>query len=57
VSSPFLREKNIIDVIKYKWVWLGISMALLVPGIIALIYSSVIYPEHTPLRVGIDNKK
>lgn len=54
MSSPFLREKNIIDVVKYKWLWLGISLLFIIPGIVAMIYSTIIYPTHSPLRLGID---
>ena len=54
MSSPFLREKNIIDVVKFKWLWLGISMLFIIPGIVAMIYSTIIYPTHSPLRLGID---
>lgn len=54
MSSPFLREKNIIDVVKYKWLWLGISLLFIIPGILAMIYSTIIYPTHSPLRLGID---
>ncbi|MFA6989335.1 MAG: protein translocase subunit SecF [Candidatus Gastranaerophilaceae bacterium] len=54
MNSPFLREKNIIDVIKYKWFFIILSAIFIIPGIIAMIYSTVIYPSHTPLRVGID---
>ena len=54
MSSPFLRDKNIIDVVKYKWLWIGISLFLLIPSISAMIYSSVIYKNHAPLKLGID---
>lgn len=54
MAGTFLRDKNIVDVIKFKWLWIGISLVLIVPGIVAMIYSSMIYPNHAPLRVGID---
>jgi len=54
VTSPLLRDKNIIDVVKFKWVWIGISLLLIVPGIIAMIYSTVVYPTHSPLKLGMD---
>ena len=31
-----------------------ISALLLLPGICAMVYSSIIYPTHAPLKVGID---
>lgn len=54
MTNPLLREKNIIDVIKYKWVWIGISLLLIIPGIIAMIYSTITYPTHSPMRLGLD---
>jgi len=43
-----------LDIVKNKILFLCISAVLLFPGIIAMIYSSVTYPTHSPLRVGID---
>jgi len=54
MSNPLLRDKNIIDVVKFKWLWIGISLLLIVPGIVAMIYSTMHYPTHSPLRLGID---
>lgn len=52
MSSPILRDKNIVDVVKYKWVWIGISLFFIIPGIIAMIYSTIVF--HSPLKPGID---
>ena len=46
------NKKYIIDIVKYKWLWLGLTALLLLPGIIAMIYSTVV--NKTPLLVGID---
>ncbi len=54
MSYSVLNTKKIIDVIKYRWVWLALSFVLLVPGIVAMLYSMKVYPTHTPLLVGID---
>ena len=54
MSYSVLNTKKIIDVIKYRWVWLALSFVLLFPGIIAMLYSMKVYPTHTPLLVGID---
>ena len=54
MSYSVLNTKKIIDVVKYRWVWFGLSCLLLLPGIIAMIMSVMQYPTHTPLRVGID---
>ncbi len=54
MSSPFLRDKNIIDVVKYKWLWVAFSAILIVPGIIAMVYSMTTYQTHSPMKLGID---
>ena len=54
MSYSVLNTKKIIDIVKYKWVWMIVSAILLLPGIIGMGYSSVKYQTHTPLLVGID---
>jgi len=54
MANPNFERKNKVDVIKYRWLWLSFSIALIIPSIAIMIYSMVIYPNHTPLRVGID---
>lgn len=54
MSETILHHKKIIDVVKYRWVWFTLSLLLVVPGIIAMIYSVVTYPTHYPVKVGID---
>ena len=49
-----MENKHLINIEKYKWVWFILSAILLLPGIVAMIYSSIIYPNHMPLKVGID---
>lgn len=49
-----IGNKRLVHVVKYRWWWMALTTLLLVPGIIAMIYSSVIYPNHAPLKVGID---
>lgn len=43
-----------LDIVKNKFIFLAISAILLLPGIVAMIYSMVTYDTHTPIRVGID---
>ena len=43
-----------LDIVKHKFIYLAISAILLIPGIIAMIYSMVVYDTHTPVKVGID---
>lgn len=47
-------NKHLIDIVKYRFWWFALSAVLIVPGIVAMIYSSVTYPTHAPLKVGID---
>ena len=47
-------RKNTVHVVKFRWVWMILSAILLIPGIIAMIYSSVTYANHSPMKVGID---
>lgn len=47
-------NKPLIDIVRYRFWWFALSALLIVPGIIAMIYSSIIYPNHAPLKVGID---
>ncbi len=49
-----LGTKHKVHVVKYRWLWMLLSAILLIPGIVALIYSSVTYDNHAPLKVGID---
>ena len=50
----FNFNKNGIHVVKYRALWMCLSAILLIPGIIAMIYSMINYPTHSPVRVGID---
>lgn len=54
MSYSVLNTKKVIDVIKYRWIWLTLSAILLLPGIFAMFWSVKVYPTHTPLLVGID---
>ena len=43
-----------LNIAKHKFIYIAISVLLMLPGIVAMIYSSITYPTHTPLKVGID---
>ncbi len=43
-----------LNIVKYRFLFLAISAILLLPGIIAMVYSTMTYPTHTPMKVGID---
>ena len=48
------NKKHLVHVVKFRWLWMGFSALLLIPGIIAMIYLTVTLDNHTPLKVGID---
>lgn len=50
----FKFKKNGVHVVKYRVLWMCLSALLLIPGIIAMIYSMITYPTHSPMKVGID---
>ncbi len=50
----FNFKKNGVHVVKYRVLWMCVSALLLIPGIIAMIYSMITYPTHSPVKVGID---
>ena len=50
----FALKKHVVHVVKYRMWWMVLSACLLLPGICAMIYSSVVYDNHAPLNVGID---
>ena len=43
-----------LDIVKNRFIFLALSAVLLTPGIVAMIYSTITYPTHTPVKVGID---
>ena len=43
-----------LDIVKHKFIYLAISAILLIPGIVAMVYSMITYDTHTPVKVGID---
>jgi preprotein translocase subunit SecF len=47
-------SKHLIDIVKYRAWWLVLSAVLVLPGLVAMVYSSVTYSDHLPLKVGID---
>lgn len=47
-------QKQVIDVIKYRWIWVILSMFLVIPALAVMIYSMITYDNHAPMRLGID---
>ena len=50
----FNFNKNGLHVVKHRALFMCLSALLLIPGIVAMIYSMITYPTHSPLKVGID---
>ncbi len=50
----FALKKHVVHIVKYRVLWIVLSAILLTPGIIAMLYSSITYPNHAPMKVGID---
>lgn len=53
-SQTVGTNKHLIDIVKYRFWWFALSAILILPGLVAMVYSSIIYPNHAPLKVGID---
>lgn len=53
-NTEAIGNKHLIDIVKYRFWWFALSAVLIIPGIVAMIYSSITYPNHAPLKVGID---
>ncbi|NLF83651.1 MAG: protein translocase subunit SecF [Candidatus Gastranaerophilales bacterium] len=46
--------KQILDVIKYKWVYTALSLCLIIPSLFFMVYLMVTTPYHAPMKLGID---
>lgn len=53
-TSINITSRHLIDIVKYRVVWLCITALLLLPGTIGLIWASIHNENHIPLKVGID---
>lgn len=55
MANPnLMNQKQIIDVVKFRWLWLSISAVLLIPCIAAIIYLMATQANHAPVKLGID---
>ncbi|MBS1954804.1 MAG: protein translocase subunit SecF [Cyanobacteria bacterium SZAS-4] len=45
-------KKGAVDLVKYRWIWFGISGAILLPGLIGIVMC--LQQFHAPLKLGID---
>lgn len=41
-----------VDIVKYRWFWFGFSLAILIPGLIAIVLCMMRFG--TPLKLGLD---
>ena len=48
------KNKFQLDIVKYRYAWVGFSALLLIPCIVAVIFLSVTQKNHAPLKLGID---
>ncbi len=53
-NTNLVKEKYKLDIIKYRYLFLGITAVLLIPCIIAIIYLMSTQKNHAPLKLGID---
>lgn len=52
LPEPLTRIK--LDVVKTSWLWLGLSVLLTIPGLVFMVLSIMHYPNHSPVKLGID---
>ena len=53
-NTNLMKNKFSIDIIKYRYLFLGITTLLLIPCIIEIIYLMATQSNHAPLKLGID---
>lgn len=47
-------NKHFINIVKYRALWMWITVVLILPGVVAMVYSMINSPNHLPIKVGID---
>lgn len=52
MTANEITSRSLINITKYKFVWLIVTAILLLPGVLGLIYGGI--KNHSPLKVGID---
>ena len=53
-NTNLIKNKYKLDIIKWRYLFLGITSVLLIPCIIAIIYLMTTQANHAPLKLGID---
>lgn len=57
MANPnLMNEKQLINVVKYRKIWFILSAIIIIPCLVAIIYSMITYENHSPLNLGIDFK-
>ena len=55
MANPnLIKSSYLIDVVKHRWHYLAISIVILIPCIVAMIYLTFTQPNHSPVKLGID---
>jgi preprotein translocase subunit SecF len=55
MANPnLMNEKQLINVVKYRKLWFILSALIIIPCLVAIIYSIITYDNHSPLNLGID---
>ena len=55
MANPnLIKSSYLIDVVKHKWHYLTISIVILIPCIVAMLYLILTQPNHSPVKLGID---
>jgi preprotein translocase subunit SecF len=54
MAQTAIDKPGWVDVVKHRWQYIGVSLAVLIPGLVFIILSMVQYPTHAPVRLGID---
>lgn len=53
-TSPVATVRYIIDIVKYRSLYLWIAVAMMVPGLVFMGLNIAQTPTHSPLKLGID---
>lgn len=54
MADTNIKNKRIIDFVKYRYLWLSFSAILLIPCVVAILFLTITQPNHAPLKLGID---
>jgi preprotein translocase subunit SecF len=52
ISSQYAQGK--LDVVKQMFFYIGFSLLITLPGLVVMVLSMMTYPNHAPMKLGID---